>query len=354
MNNKCLILSDLHFGVYKASSEWEQIHRNLFNKIIKEAIQAKCEYCFILGDVFHDKKEIGTNILKLANDFFYILSNSFKKIYILAGNHDFLYREDSSICTFNEIKSIQNKKIVKIIDKPKIFTLENKKIGILPWHKILKQQDLDLFFNNKYDLFFSHLPINDFNISLNIKEDKGFSLELVKKIANLSFHGHFHTYQQIENIVYIGAQLHLNKNDRNMDKFFAILDLDTLKFEKIKTNMWFPNFLRITSLNEITKDKNFKNAIVDLILPKTKIDKLTQKEYNEIESFFKKLEVASLKILFSDKIFNPNEDIVNINVNFSLTSILEQLITEEIKINDKKIPLSEYINYVNLLLEKVS
>ena len=44
---KALIISDLHLGVYKFSTEWENIHKNLLYKIVNEAKDRDCEYCFI-------------------------------------------------------------------------------------------------------------------------------------------------------------------------------------------------------------------------------------------------------------------------------------------------------------------
>jgi DNA repair exonuclease SbcCD nuclease subunit len=83
---KIMLSTDWHFG--KSNGK--------FDKIILEGVKQQCEYAKTngieilchLGDVFDVKHSISTTTLNYLAEAFEIVSKTFKKIYVIVGNHD--------------------------------------------------------------------------------------------------------------------------------------------------------------------------------------------------------------------------------------------------------------------------
>lgn len=245
---KCLLVSDIHLGVLHNDDIWLSQSIKLFQQIIDECIKRNVYSLCILGDFFHDRKNLFMKTMNTAYKIADMLRENNIHVVYLKGNHDVFYKTENSVSSlqiFNEYPNIEIINESTVIDD----------ISFTSWNGEL----LDA----KY--LFGHLEINDFPVTHSKIFDKSHynppDFKRYKKVMT----GHFHIPSTKENITYLGAPFHLNFNDVGSVRGFYYFDsendiVEFIEFDGVK-------FVYISSEEEIDPIK-IKGNIIRLIFEK--------------------------------------------------------------------------------------
>lgn len=259
------LFTDIHIGL-EGNSEFFHIENiKLANWIKNEFSKQKVKDIFILGDVFHNRKQINLESLKNAYDFFAILQDF--NIHILTGNHDCFYLDNSDVHSLSLLKGWKN---ISVYDSPTV--LSNFGISMIPWGTLL--EDIP-----EADYVFGHFEIAGFEMQGTLCEKGLKGAELVKKAKRSVFSGHFHK-PQIRNygdkeVHYLGSPYQHNFGERDEDKYIYTLDLDTHDLESF-TNTISPKHFYVKQ--DETNFGKFENQIIRPIItnPETQEEFMTK------------------------------------------------------------------------------
>ena len=223
------LFTDIHIGLENSSDFFHKENIKLAKWIKKEFLKQDISDVFILGDVFHNRKQITLESIHNATEFFDILKDF--NIHILTGNHDCFFLDNSEIHSLGLLKGWKN---ITIYDTPEVHTLNNVTIGMIPWGT--KINDISIC-----DYIFGHFEISGFEMQGTLCE-KGISgSELTTKAKHAVFSGHFHKPQirkyGDKEIHYLGSPYQHNFGERDEEKYIYVLDLDTHYLERIINNI---------------------------------------------------------------------------------------------------------------------
>ena len=178
----------------------------------------------ILGDIFDGKEIIKGRCLNLL---YKLLIHSNLKFTFVVGNHDlyFLREKEHALEVFKSLKN------VSIVDS---LCLLNG-LYLLPYTHDLNNFRKILSTIPKTCTLIGHQGISGFdygtgyicNDDLTTEDFKDFTLVVM---------GHFHSYQQKNNIVYLGTPFTHSFGESNTDKYIATLNEKTNEIKLIPTN----------------------------------------------------------------------------------------------------------------------
>jgi len=347
------IISDSHLGIHDNDEEYFSYYQSIFDYFHEVCLKEKVNFAVHLGDVMHHRKKVGTNTISFVNKIFGELQKDIK-LYVIAGNHDFRFKNSPSVCSFSELKFSDFPNVIPIV-KPEVLTLGNEEYLFLPWPKVYPESQIQQLLNKKYDYVFGHFSVMDFYQTVQHKDSTGFLPSEISKMAKNIFLGHFHIPQEFKNICYVGSPIHLNRNDFNQNKRFLIFDTKTSEIKEFHTNHLFPNYLKIYSVQEL-KNYEIRNSRLEFYLPSDKVEKISAKQYQQLNLMLNRLGATSIKIRIFDKnqgeVFDdfeePQEKLI-----LSLKEIMTQLIIEESQIREaNNVSTEELKNYVQVLYTK--
>jgi len=177
----------------------------------------------LTGDVFDTKEVIRGKCLNLVYE---RLSNSKLHFIILVGNHDYFNLE----CEDHSLRVFENLENVTIVDK----LHEEFGCHFIPYmhdqdklKKVLKTIPKD-------SVLFGHLDVVSFDYGNGYLSEAGLALKDLKKFKKV-ISGHYHKYQEKDNLTYIGTPFSHSFGESNQDKFIGIFDTITYEVELIKT-----------------------------------------------------------------------------------------------------------------------
>ena len=277
--SKIAIISDLHCGVHSNSELWHKILIDYGNWLKNELTKKNVKDIFILGDIFHDREEIGVNTLSICEQFFNIFTNSTEpfNIILLTGNHDSYLRDSSKINSISIFKGWPN---ITIIDKIETYKGQSKTLTFIPW-------GCEIADCPQSDILFGHFEVNTFKMSSNKICEHGIDSEVLLEKSPLVFSGHFHTKDERTypngKIIYSGCPFSQNWGDMGLTKGYYLLDVkhDTYEFfENIVSPTYhkynFTEFLDVNKWKEIKNiiPKNFIKIQIDGEVDYTRLEKL--------------------------------------------------------------------------------
>jgi DNA repair exonuclease SbcCD nuclease subunit len=229
-SSKIGCFSDVHIGLYQDSSAWHNISLNFAEWASKKYLDAGINDIIILGDVFHNRTEISVSTLDVAKKFFDYFKDF--NVYILAGNHDSFYKDNSKV---NSISIFDGWNNIKIVDKePLLLKIGNKQTLLVPWGT--EYENI-----SNCDIIFGHFEIISFYMNSYKVCDHGFSSENLFKKAKIIMSGHFHkkdhrTYDGGE-IIYLGSPYQQNYGDLSDERGIYTYDVDENKITFIQNNI---------------------------------------------------------------------------------------------------------------------
>jgi DNA repair exonuclease SbcCD nuclease subunit len=335
--NKIGCFSDIHIGIYQDNPIWHNISLNFAKWASEKYLESGINDIIILGDVFHNRTEISVTTLDVAKKFFDYFKDF--NVYILAGNHDSFYKDNSKV---NSISIFDGWNNIKVIDKePFLLKIANKQTLLVPWGT--SYDDI-----TNCDIVFGHFEIVSFYMNSYKVCDHGFTSENLFKKAKVIMSGHFHkkdhrTYDSGE-IIYLGSPYQQNYGDSLDERGIYIYDVNENEISFIQNDI-SPKHKKISikkilsgEINtEYLKQNVTKNHISLVIDAKIDDEKILL-----LKGKLQKLEPETLRIEYSDtkSLDQLNSNLTDIETVDLLKDIENYVMSLDIK--DKK----EVVSYV--------
>lgn len=225
---KTILLGDLHFGEKGNSEKFNQQILDFLQWVIDIGKDRGADSIVQMGDWFHHRDKIQVRTLTYARDGARMLGSAFGKenAFVLEGNHDLFYLDrldTSSVSVLSEFMTV--------VDSP--TTILDGTTLATPW--IASGEHWDAVVNASADHRFlmAHLELNGFMVNERYVMEHGHSHRELKGYDRV-FTGHYHTFQEKDNILYLGTPYPITMNEANEWHGIFILDTETGEYEKIE------------------------------------------------------------------------------------------------------------------------
>jgi len=275
---KGIFTSDFHLGVTTDGLDRTDEIYSVIKYIFVYAINEKCKFIVLGGDLFNHNNPSETLIALIINllDF---LNHKGITVYIYPGNHDSFQSGKRRSCLeyIKELQAYKNIKLITDIRCIKVFETEydNVYFTFLPY---LNKAHIDKKYKNPQEYFdkkcktilkrippkathyvFSHLNVKNhmpgseeiFLKKVDIYIPECLSEERPGQYLPIVINAHLHTRQKINNINIIGSPAFCDFGEKEIHKYFVEINVSSLigdghgDLKYIKTNC-----------------KNFKNSIL--------------------------------------------------------------------------------------------
>jgi len=309
-----LLFSDLHIHPHKKSLDRLEDCLKVIPWVFKVSKENNVENIIFGGDFFHDRQKIDIYTYQRSFD---VLRQSIKdtgiKMWLLLGNHDLWFFENSDISSVYPFGEIEG---VNIVSKPSRLQIEGLNWDFLPFTKdpVNSLNVLNEFPGEKQCLI-GHIALNQAKMHkgvyssdilvehegemINVDSDLFMEYEQV-------FLGHFHSEQKVNaKVEYIGSPLQLSFGEAFEDKHVIILDPKTRKKKYIK-NDFSPQHLIVTQ-NELKNHKLDGNFIQLLVEDMSNVDIISLKK-----NLLSENSMADFKIKQNKQKINQDESVGDI------------------------------------------
>jgi len=221
-------VTDVHITTYNL-----QLCKQVFDKILEAVVEFECGGIIITGDVYNSKSLIYSQAQNLFFEFVSHKDLRDKDIIVMPGNHD-LENLKSFRHALEPLKSLEN---VTIVDPPEPFIHTQTRAAFIPY---LHDKNLMLKAINKckgIPNLFIHDGVNGAKIGNSHTDDFSFCPTTYKDFENV-YAGHYHSYQVVDNITYLGTPFSQSFSEANKTSYIGMIDFDTgAKLLKIPTNL---------------------------------------------------------------------------------------------------------------------
>lgn len=340
---KLALLTDTHFGIYKASDTFLKSQLDFFeNQLFPYLRDNEIDTIIHLGDLFDNRVNIN---VKVMNSVYSLLSEkgSDFKWFIIKGNHDQFFKLREDIHSLKAFKDIPN---VNVIDDIELIKFDDRDVLLVPWQVDNKEFEKRVANKNIHcDVCMGHLETKGFELNKGKVCDVGINSNVLFNNYTLTFSGHFHkrsVKKQNDGIVqYIGNTYHLTRNDIGEDRGFVVFDTDTLEYEFIN-NLVSLKFVSITFPERLNK-KKIEGNIIDVVVD------VLGKSYDEVkfQQYLQKIEKLHPILPPVVKIQNNFE--TNLKHDFKVQTVndlIEEYVSK-LKISHKEEIVKKLINLYN-------
>lgn len=201
---KVICFTDIHFGLRHNSAEHNQDCLDFIDWVIAEANARGVDTCMFLGDWHHHRSNINILTLDYTMQALRKLNASFKKVYVMVGNHDLFYREKRDIHSMVVGSEFPN---IILVDKP----MSEGDVALIPW---LVEEEWKDVSNIKTKYLFGHLELPGFKMNAMVEMPDHGNLNAEHfPHQDYVFSGHFHKRQTKGKINYIGNPFGHNYSD---------------------------------------------------------------------------------------------------------------------------------------------
>lgn len=287
------LFTDLHLGIKQDSAEWHAIALEWADWFVSELKKRNIKTIAFLGDFFHNRSTVSVITLYTAFQFIQKLADF--DCHFIFGNHDLYYQnnpEVSGVALFDGFKNIH------IYNKPEVVELGSKKLVFSGWGYDPLQYE--------GDVLLTHAEIDVFKFNDGIVCNSGLKpSQLLKKYKRI-ISGHFHG-RQVKNykagsIEYIGNPFQTDFSDTEIDKVFAILDLDDLSMDYVQ-NRVSPRFRRmeLSELIEVTDLEEFAKGLQNNFFKVVLNKDITILDVNELKRLLYLCKPRDIKFEWVDK-----------------------------------------------------
>lgn len=311
---KIALITDQHFGLKSNSDQvldnFELFYKNIFFPYLSKN---KIYNVIHLGDVFHVRKSIDTNVIKRSKEMFFDkLRNMNAKMYIIVGNHDIYLRDSNDINSPQEILSSYNN--INVLTNPFKYVV-NEKISILlvPW---INKENANIVYEtikkSNSEICMGHFEFKGFKFNKTTTSEHGMGTKLFEKFDAV-YSGHFHTKSSKGNIHYLGSPTQHTWMDVNEDKGFHVLDTETMQIEFIKNPY---NLYEIVGYSDNFNDfESLKNKYV-------RVNPNGVESKTDLESFISNIEKYAYEV-------NVIENSYNNDLSFTVDTDSEEITSED-------------------------
>ncbi len=243
------------FGNYTVVGDVHSTHKNLEKvRQLFDIVEALGKPTIFLGDLLDTKEVVRGKCLNLYFEYF---QNSKLNHIVLVGNHDFFNLE----CEDHSLKPLKSLKNVLVIDK--IQELNGFHFFPYGHNKDVIRQNLSAITNKKDKVVIGHFDISGFDYGTGYMCEDGLSVDDFKGFKQV-ISGHFHKYQILKNILYLGTPFSHSFGEANQNKYLATYKVDTNEINLIPTV--FPRHMSI----DLNLDKEDPHGVLQLFLQENK------------------------------------------------------------------------------------
>lgn len=194
-------------------------------KSLTEFVESQGFPVIWMGDLLDNKEVIRG---KCLNAWFEYLRSSKLNHIIIVGNHDWFNLE----CQDHSLKSLSALSNVTIVDRP----MELNGIWFLPYEHKLDKLRSQISHLPEGSVLFSHMDVKSFDYGNGYLAESGLDLEDLKKFK-LVVSGHYHAYQQRDNLVYIGTPFSHSFGETDQVKYIGFFDESKSTLSIVPTTM---------------------------------------------------------------------------------------------------------------------
>jgi len=201
---KVVVFTDIHFGLRHNAREHNQDCLDFLDWLIEQARLRGAESCIFMGDWHHHRSNINILTLDYTMQALRKLNASFKKTYVMVGNHDLFYREKREIHSMVVGSEFPN---IVLVNEP--IVLDD--VALIPW---LVEDEWKDVANIKSKYLFGHLELPGFKMNAMVEmPDNGELNSTHFEHQDYVFSGHFHKRQTKGKVNYIGNPFGHNYSD---------------------------------------------------------------------------------------------------------------------------------------------
>jgi DNA repair exonuclease SbcCD nuclease subunit len=201
---KVVVFTDIHFGLRHNAREHNQDCLDFLDWLIEQARLRGAESCIFMGDWHHHRSNINILTLDYTMQALRKLNASFKKSYVMVGNHDLFYREKREIHSMVVGSEFPN---IVLVNEP--IVLDD--VALIPW---LVEDEWKDVANIKSKYLFGHLELPGFKMNAMVEmPDNGELNSTHFEHQDYVFSGHFHKRQTKGKVNYIGNPFGHNYSD---------------------------------------------------------------------------------------------------------------------------------------------
>ena len=264
---KVAFFTDLHIGVHQNNENWLDVTYKWAQWFTSELKKQNINKIIFGGDLFHYRDEISVKTLHFTDKLLDLFDDF--ELYMIPGNHDAYYKDNSTV---HSLSILNNRNNIKIFDKPISYNLSGKQVGFCPWGTSIEDVPTDC------QLIVGHFELENFNFNNHKMCEEGMKSSDILKKSKLIFTGHFHKRQQRKfdngTIIYAGNPFEMDFNDIKDQKGYYILDFEpeniTYKFyeNNITPIHVKVNLSNLEDLKIIAKEKGWSNLSIKIVIDK--------------------------------------------------------------------------------------
>jgi len=282
------------------------------------------DYHIVAGDIFHKSSNIKNEAFIPLFMKLHEMKEKGVNFIFIPGNHDIMnVNNDTIVETFSVFGEVFKSIARKEIDgDPFIFLPYTKKQSEIPEG------------NGEY--LITHLSIADFFFDNNFQVDEkiAFKRSLFEDFK-MVITGHFHKYQNRNNVYYIGSPVQIDRNEMGQEKGFGVLDTDRESLEFVPYDL-APKYIEITEKEIEQLDKlDFTNYHV-VVRINSKI-----KDFAKLRYVLYEKGAVSINPIF-ETVKEVNEPSLQIEEISNIEDIIEDIIRDE-KVKPEHLETEELI-----------
>ena len=260
------IFSDIH--VHKHSGSVEKMDECLrcLDWIYAKSIARGADAIVFAGDLLHDRNRISVDAYVGVYD----ILKRYKGLipsYYLMGNHDMYYSSQWTVSALNPLADV-----VEVIDRPTTVEIAGLPIDFVPY--LRRTADVREMLPRRSKVLVSHLAVENavVNTLWGVKYQR--ENELVENIEEIEggvfdgyervYLGHFHAYQEMGPVTYVGSPLQLTFGEAFDEKGFLEFDTETLRHERVLNDI-SPKYLILPETEEL-RSEDIEGNYVQLVM----------------------------------------------------------------------------------------
>lgn len=312
---KIMLIGDLHHGAKGNDTQFNEHICDFVDWVCALKEKYDITTCIQLGDYFDQRHKIDVSTLNYGIHNAKKLSQCYGKdnTYVLAGNHDMYH-----LSRLDVISLIMLEPYLTVVDE--LLVLD--KLVLSPWIIDGEMWDNVCNLGSKCDYLFAHLELNGFKVNDQYLMEHGFSHKELKNY-NKVFTGHYHSMQEMDNILYVGTPYPITMNEANEDHGVFILDTDDgsvefVKYDEIKViSIPYTQIESILSLdpNKTSIRIEFPDELADETVISDVQKLLEEYSFSDVKIKFKGQKTKELLEINTDDIVEV-ENIDQVIVNF--------------------------------------
>lgn len=253
LNPKCENPTVLNNVVEGQKTFLRRLAADLKERGIKTAVFA--------GDIFSNHRYVSVEAINEAITFFGTLMKDVT-CYVIAGNHDMLYDDSTSVSSVSMLGLLPNVNV--FTDRVGKAVIDGKNWYFVPWIVPSKMEGMLEWLskqavsgNSENNVIVGHFEIYGALMEAGQRAESGFDVNKFYRAARHTFSGHYHCRSRMEeggdtghHVTYLGSPYHLSFAHVGTDCGYFIMTGDEVEFVE---NTESPRFIDVVD-TEVTED----------------------------------------------------------------------------------------------------